>query len=368
MIQPMPPVTWVDNGDDMLRVVRHIEDTKEAALDTETTGLSRWRDHILFWSLCPDESTRYCLSRDMLEIYDKELSQNPNINWYFTNQPFDFCMLKNSGVRVPAGDSYCTLAMDWLHDENRQGRHGLKETAWEHLGLHMNTFNQTFPRKTKGETIQERLLYAMDNDFEKAISYASTDAWASFRVFRFLKESLSNQYSTTGSTLWNYFCKVEMPFTRVLYNCCQRGIQVDIGYLDELAPKIELEMEETQKEINKIAGKEINTNSPKQIGHLLFDKLGLKVVKWTSGGASGVRKPSTDASCLERWANEGVEVAQLITKYRSLSKTLGTYVTGLRKWVDPDLRIHPSLNQHITVTGRLSSSDPNLRLGGYKTM
>lgn len=367
--QYVPPVTWVDSPEDFAKFADHVRATGECALDTETTGLNRAEDHVLFWSACPDEDTRYCFSREMLPLWDAELSQDQDIKWYFTNQTFDFSMLANSGVRVPLGDSYCTLAMDWLYDENRQGRHGLKETAWDHLGLNMREFKETFKRG-KGESIQERLLRAMDEEFESAISYASLDAWATFRVFKFLQAELKKQFSGDGMCLWDYFDEVEMPFTRVLYNCCRRGVMVDLGYLDELSPKIEADILKIQKELNKIAGREINPNSVLQLRYLFFEKLGLKPIKMTSGGASGNRQPSTDASCLTQWAEEDVEAAQLLLQHRELAKMKGTYVDGLRKWVDKNMRIHPTLTQHVTVTGRLSSVDPNLqnlpRPGGDK--
>lgn len=359
-LQWVPPVTWVDNGDDMMRVVRHIEDTREAALDTETTGLDRRHDHVLFWSLCPDEQTRYCLSREMLRIFSKELAPNPDINWYFTNQPFDFNMLANTGVRVPEGDSYCTLAMDWLRDENRTGRHGLKETAWDYLGLNMKEFKATFPRK-KGESIQDALLRCMEQEPDKAKSYASLDAWATFRVYHKIKHDLERMYNMEGTALWDYFCEVEVPFTRVIYNCGRRGIMVDVGYLDELGPNIQKELDKLQKEINRHAGREINTNSTPQLRWLLFEKLGLTPVSYTSGGASGNRQPSTNEASLKVWAADDIPIAKTLLKFRELSKAKSTYVNGLLKWVDDELRIHPTLTQHVTVTGRLSSVDPNLQ-------
>jgi DNA polymerase-1 len=260
--------------------------------------------------------------------------------------------------------------MDWLYDENRQGRHGLKETAQEYLGLNMREFKEAFKGKKKGETLQDRLLRAMETEFESAISYASLDAWATFRVFHELKRRLGDQHSMDGMNLWDYFEEVEMPFTRVLHNLSRRGIMVDVGYLDELSPRIETDIITIQKPLNKIAGKELNPNSTPQLRHLFFDKLGIKPIKMTSGGTSGNRQPSTDASCLNRWAEDGVKAAQLLLEHRVLAKMKGTYVDGLRKWVDSELRIHPTLTQHVTVTGRLSSVDPNLqnipRPGGDK--
>jgi DNA polymerase I len=360
-IQYVPPVIWVDTPEDFMKFARHVRDAGECALDTETTGLDRTKDYVLFWSACPDEQTRYCFSREMLPLWDAELSQDQDIKWYFTNQTYDFAMLQNSGVRLPLGDCYCTLAMDWLLDENRQGRHGLKETAWDYLKLNMREFKEAFKGKKKGESYHERLLRAMEEEFESATSYASLDAWATFRVFHEIKRRLQKERNMFGERLWDYFEAVEMPFTRVLHNCCRRGVMVDLGYLEELSPKLEVDILAIQKKLNKIAGREINPNSPKQLQYLLFTKLGLKPIKMTKGGNSGVRQPSTDESCLNVWADDGVEAAELLLQHRTLTKMKGTYIDGLRRWVDKELRIHPTLTQHITVTGRLSSVDPNLQ-------
>lgn len=359
-IQIKPPVTFVDNEKDMLKFVEHVRRTKECALDTETTGLNRWKDSVVFWSACPDVKSRYCFSRDMLDIYNKHLAKDESICWYFTNMTFDFCMLRNSGVLPPRGDSYCTLAMDWLYDENRRGGHGLKETAKEYAGLNMQEFKEAFRGKGRDESLHERLLRAMDEDFVTAVDYAATDAWATFKVFHGLRKKLATQSTPSGTNLWKHFQEIEMPFTRVLYNLIRRGIMVDAGYLSDLAPIMEQDILRIERSLNKLAGKEVNLNSPLQVRWLLFDKVGLKPIKMTKGGASGKKSPAVDHEVLTKYAEEGIESCVALLEHRKLSKTLNTYVRGLAKWLDPHMRIHPTLTQHVTVTGRLSSTDPNL--------
>jgi len=361
MLQYVPPVTYVDSPEAMMKFVRHVRDTGECAMDTETTGLDRRSDHIVIWSACPDKDSRYCLSLNMLNIWDKELAPDPDLKWYFTNQTFDFSMLVNSGVRVPEGDTYCTLAMDWLYDENRQGRHGLKETMWDYCQFNMNSFKDTFGGRKRNESLPERFQRALQDDFEKTVSYASLDAWATFRVFKYLQQQLQKQENSLGQSLWDYFETYEMPFTRVLHNCCRRGIMVDVGYLDSLAPAIQIDIDELEKKLVKIAGRELNPRSNPQLRELFFGKLGLKPIKMTSGGDSGNRQPSLDEECMQIWADDGVEAAQLLLKLRELSKFKSTYVDGMRKWTDQDWRIHATMTQHVTVTGRLSSVDPNLQ-------
>lgn len=359
MLQNVPPVTYVDTGEKMMKFVRHVRDTKECAQDTETTGLDRARDRIVLWSACPDEKSIYVFTPEMLKIYDKELAKDPKIKWYYTNQTFDFCMLDSSGHLVPVGDSYCTLAMDWLHNENEG--HGLKETAWRYLGLSMPSFKDTFPGRKRKEPMYERLLRGMKEDFDNTVAYAGCDAWATFRVFHYLKKSLESQHSTQGMCYWDYFQETEAPFTRVLFEMIRRGIMIDMGHLLDIRPNIEDRLTDLQKQINKLAGKQINPRSPIQLVDLLFGDLGHEPVYYTSGGDSGNRQPSTDEGVLKTLAGRGCPVSKLLLEHRTLTKFLGTYVDGLRKWADEELRIHPTLTQHVAVTGRLSSTDPNLQ-------
>jgi DNA polymerase-1 len=292
----------------------------------------------------------------MLTIFDKELSQDSSLTWWLTNMTFDFCMLTNSGVRAPTGPAYCTLAMDWLHDENRSGFHGLKDTALHYCGLNMISFKDTFEKEHKEDTVEQRLLRGLKNDFRGAINYASFDAYATYRVKDVLRDKLADEEMVNSQSLWDYYREIELPFTRVLFNLIRRGIMVDTGYLEDLKPKLADTAMRLERQINKIAGKEINLKSTKQLRWLLFEKMGLKPIKKTE-----TQEPSTDESVLSFYAEEGIEICELITKLRKVNKINGTYVEGLSKWADHDGRIHPTLTQHVTVTGRLSSVDPNLQ-------
>ena len=359
MLQAVPPVTFVDTPEKMMRVVKHVRATKECGMDTETTGLDRARDKIVIWSLCPEENQMYCITKEMLKIYAKELAKDPSIKWYFTNQTFDFCMIDNTGFPVPIGETYDTLAMDWLHNEN--DGHGLKETAWRYLELQMPSFKDTFPGRKRGEPMYERLLRGLEEDKENAITYAAEDAWASLRVGRHLKKELEREHNSVGVSLWDYFREVEMPYTRVLFEMIRRGIMIDLGHLADIRPNVVERLENLHKSINKLAGKQINPRSPIQLVKLLFQQLGHEPVSYTSGGESGNRQPSTDEGVLKILASRGCPISKLLLEHRMLTKFLGTYIDGLAKWADAECRIHPTLTQHVVVTGRASSVDPNLQ-------
>jgi DNA polymerase-1 len=345
----------------MEQVCREVRDIGMAGLDTETTGKDDWmKDFVLFWSLSTGAGNRYCLSKRMLDIFDQELAGDPNILWAMTNANFDRCMLANSGVRDLAGPVHCTLVMDWMHNENRTGRHGLKQTSLDHLGLNMNEFKKVF-KKQKGETYQDTLLRMMKEEPDKAIDYASMDAWASLELWKFLKAKLEAEPAVTGVPLWTLYDKIEVPYSKTLYHNIRNGLMLDQGWLKQIRVPITEKMDEVLYKFYKLAGEEVNLNSPKQLVELFINKLGKKPIKWTSGGKSGNKQPSVDESVLKIWAADGDPHANLLMEYRSLGKVRGTYIDGMLNRVGADGRIHPVINQHITVTGRLSSSDPNLQ-------
>jgi DNA polymerase I len=168
-----------------------------------------------------------------------------------------------------------------------------------------------------------------------------------------------------GYTMYDYFHGVEVPFTKVLYKMERRGLTVDAGYLRGLQGPMEDEMRRIEKEFARAASQNeprlLNLQSVNDVRWFFFELLGKTPTKMTDGGKTGIKKPSVDAEVLEDWAGEGDQWAQLLLKYRGIAKIHGTYVVGLQEWLDPMCRIHTSLNQTGTVTGRLSSSEPNLQ-------
>ena len=362
MWHKLPLPEWIDAPERMLRVCREIKDLGRTALDTETTGLDTRRDYVKFWSLCPQPGVRYCLSADMLQILNQELGQDPDITWIFTNAVYDTQVMENTGIPLFAGKIHCTIIMDTLHDENREGFHGLKACARDHLKLNMNEFKGVFEPK-KGESLPEAMDRIMKHAPEKAIDYASMDAWASLGVHDWLKDQLEAFQCPTGITLMDYFTKLEAPYTKVLHRMMRRGVMTSREHFENLRVPLERDMADLSRQLARIAGREININSHPQVRKLLFDQqdgLGLRPIKWSSGGRSGIRQPSTDEETLEILAEEKkIEEAQIILRFRSLSKTYGTYVKGILKFIREDDRIYTSIKQNKR-TGRISSTQPNL--------
>jgi DNA polymerase-1 len=152
------------------------------------------------------------------------------------------------------------------------------------------------------------------------------------------------------------FDEIEMPLMPVLADMERTGVAIDIEFFGAMSRKLDVELNLVQEEIYKLAGRELNINSPMQLREVLFNQMGLPIKKRTKTG------PSTDAEVLEQLAIEGHQLPRLIIEYRELAKLKSTYIDTLPALVDSATnRLHTSFNQTVTSTGRLSSSDPNLQ-------
>src|SRR5699024_7125221 len=151
------------------------------------------------------------------------------------------------------------------------------------------------------------------------------------------------------------FENLEIPLAKILAKMEHTGIQVDVDRLKGMGEGLLTRLDEIEKKIHELAGSTFNINSPKQLGVVLFEDLGLQVIKKTKTGYS------TAADVLEKLEGEH-EIIEHILLYRQLKKLQSTYVEGLLKVVHPDSnKIHTRFNQALTQTGRLSSTEPNLQ-------
>ncbi len=164
---------------------------------------------------------------------------------------------------------------------------------------------------------------------------------------------LAEQVEARGAT--SLLEEVELPLVRVLARMEQAGIQIDVGYLEELGASLRDRLGTLEGKIHDAAGEPFNVNSTLQLRQVLFDRLGLPVSKKTPKG-----QPSTDAAVLEKLA-EDHPIVELLLEYRQLEKLRSTYVDGFLPLVAPDGRIHATFNQLAASTGRLSSEHPNLQ-------
>ena len=185
-------------------------------------------------------------------------------------------------------------------------------------------------------------------DVERATEYAAEDADITWRLYEKLSSLLQ------GDDL-QLFQDLELPLLEVLAEMEIQGMKLDQKHLQNLSTIIEGKIEDHTKKIHSIAGEEFNINSPKQLSVILFEKLGLPVIKKTKSGYS------TDVTVLEQLSEEH-ELPEVVLAYRQLGKLKSTYVDALQDEIFSKTgRVHTSFNQTVAATGRLSSSNPNLQ-------
>ena len=253
---------------------------------------------------------------------------------------FEWVVLKRYGINLEAM-IFDTMIASYLLDPGGQ-THALDRVCAEHLGEAICSYEDLTGRG-KGQ------VNFVEINFEKALDYACCDVETCWRLVPLLRRKLEE------NKLQELYELIELPLTEVLAHMEYTGILVDSKKLEELSIEFQKALDQKAALIYEMAGEEFNIQSPKQLGTILFDKIGLRVLKKTKSG------PSTDTSVLEELTLEH-PVAEQVLGYRTLSKLKGTYADALPKLVRADTgRIHTSFNQAVTATGRLSSSNPNLQ-------
>ena len=258
------------------------------------------------------------------------------------NIKFDMQVLVNQGITA-GGVWFDTMLASYLLNPARQG-HGLDALAQEHLGHKMISY-----KEVTGSGKEQRNFSQVD--IAEAARYGAEDAdatWLLYRIFAPLLE-------TRGAE--PLFRSVEMPLVTILADMENQGVLLDLPLLADLSADFSGRMALLEEQVFTVAGVRFNLNSPKQLGEVLFEQMGLKSAKKTKGKTGF----STDNEVLTALAEEH-EIARLIVDYRSMAKLKSTYTDALPRLVNRRTgRVHTSYNQTVTNTGRLSSSEPNLQ-------
>lgn len=333
------------------------------AIDTETTGLINWKDIPLYWSLAWGQK-RATLHASLLP-YFREIFDDPAKHWIFANAKFDMHMLANVGVKL-AGKIVCTQVQHSLLYDDKP--HDLKFMAKHLLGWTWADFQDQFGKIGKKQTAEDVIRRAETENLALLVEYAANDSWGTWNCYLELEKqlrlalthSLFREKPPYINTLHDLFWKVEMPYTKVLWKMERHGIRIDQEQLIRAEPGIIREIVRIEKEIAKQVGYVLNPKSPQQLTKYFFDEQKLQPSRWTKGGKSGVRSPSTDKVALDRIAEEH-PVGQLVLDHRLYTKLHGTYITGLVDLLDPNGYIHTSYHQDVARTGRISSKSPNLQ-------
>ncbi len=257
------------------------------------------------------------------------------------NMKYDWLMLSQSGINMMGLDD--TMLMSYVLDAGRSG-HGMDALAKEHLG------HECIAYKELTGTGKSAITFDMV-DIEKATRYAAEDADVTLRLWRVLKPRLVSEKMTS------VYERLERPLIEVVAKMEQRGISVDRQILSRLSGELAQAAAGLEAEIHQLAGREFNAGSPKQLGEILFDEMGLPGGKKTKTGAW-----QTGVQVLEELAAEGHELPRKIIGWRQLTKLKSTYTDALPGFINKETgRVHTSYSMASTSTGRFSSSDPNLQ-------
>jgi len=257
------------------------------------------------------------------------------------NAKFDANVLRRAGLPLE-GLAFDTMLASYVLDPGRRS-HSIDLLAVEFLGHPMASL-EALVGKGKDEVPMDVAPISCVAEF------AGAEAEASLR----LREIFEAQLTLHGQR--ELLADIELPLSSVLADMERMGVCIDIEWFRSLQARFRAERERIEREIYSVAGSEFNINSNQQLRVILFDQLGLPVLKRTPTG------PSTDASVLQELAEEGHQLPTLLMDYREISKLESTYLDTLPELVHPaDGRLHTSFNQTVAATGRLSSSDPNLQ-------
>jgi len=292
----------------------------------------------------PEGSTRASgqLHRETVLELLRPLMENPELRKVGQNIKFDMQVLATYGFRV-AGVWFDTMLASYLLNPSRSGN-GLDALSQEHLNHKMISYSEVTGSGKDQINFSEVAI-------EDASRYACEDADATWLLRRKFEPAV------TASGMEDLFHTIEMPLVSILAEMENHGVLLDTKMLASLSTDFTARLSELEGRIFELAGGPFNLNSPKQMGEVLFERMGLQSGKKTKG-RTGL---STDNEVLNALAEEH-EIARLILDYRGVSKLKSTYSDALPRLVNPRTgRVHTSYNQTVTATGRLSSSDPNLQ-------
>ncbi len=350
-----PPGAYraVVDWEDFASVLDSLKRAGRFALDLETTSLDPMRAEVVGLALAwtEGEAVYVPVAHTGLEAPNQlersevlnalgPLLADPALKKVGQNIKYDWVVLANAGVELK-GVAFDTMVASYVLNPSRR-RHNLAGLALEHFNYTMTTYEDVAGKGAKQVSFDQVPI-------EAATAYACEDADYTLR----LADELSSEVES--SSLAPLLYELEMPLIEVLVAMERWGVKIDAAVLRDLSKELEGQIEALATRIYTLAGEEFNIKSPVQLRAILFERLGLPVLKRTKTG------PSTDHEVLEQLALQHDLPAEVVN-YRALSKLKSTYVDALPALIHPATgRIPTSFNQTVTATGRLSSSDPNLQ-------
>ena len=341
-------ISEIDELDDW---IKEAEEVGELAIDTETTSVDPHQASLVGISLSSKvgkacyipvgHKSKKNLDKKSVLSKLKPLLEDPSIKKIGQNIKFDFIILYREGISISPMED--TMLMSYVLDAGKN-RHNMDTLSELHLGHKTTTFKELVGSGKKE-------INFSDVELDKAKDYAAEDADITFRLY---KKFIKNLKSEKMINIYEIF---EKPMIEILAFMEMKGIKIDSNFLKSLSLKFEKKIEKLEKEFFKIAQKEFNIGTPKQLGDIIYNDLKIAGLKKTRKGGF-----ATNASVLEDLAFKGHKFPQLVLDWRQVSKLKNTYSDALPEHVNPTTkRVHTSFLLAATTTGRLASSDPNLQ-------
>lgn len=331
------------------------------AIDTETNSLTPAKADLVGVSICitpgkaayipighggsgdllgGGEDTPQLTKQDVMKAM-KPVLEDPAVLKVGHNIKYDMQLFMHENIMMHPVDD--TMLLSYVLDGTSK-KHNMDDLSKDLLAHEPISFKEVVGSGKNQKTFDEIPV-------QEALNYAAEDADITARFHKILKPRLAQEKMTSVYEL------IERPLVPIIAKMEFAGVKVDPNVLNTLSQDFAKRMVELEKEIHKLAGTNFNIGSPKQIGEILFDQMGLDGGKKTKSG-----QYSTDASTLEKLAHEGHEIVQKILDWRGLSKLRSTYTESLKDQINSRTgRVHTSYSMAGTSTGRLASSDPNLQ-------
>ncbi len=331
-----------------------IENAALTALDTETTSLDSFAARIVGISLSVEPGAACYiplahtapgvadqLPRDQVLAKLKPWLEAVDRKKVLQNAKYDQHVFANHDIAL-AGVAHDTMLQSYVVESDKG--HDLGQLCTRHLGLETIAYEDLCGKGAKQIGFDQV-------DLERAATYAAEDADVTLRIHHVLHPRLAAEPG-----LSRIYHDIELPARQVIWQMERTGILIDGEQLARQSHEMGQKIMALEARAYELAGQPFNLASPKQLGEILFGKLGLPVKKKTASGA-----PSTDEEVLSELALD-YPLPQLLLEHRSLSKLKGTYTDKLPRMINPDTgRVHTHFAQASVVTGRLASSDPNLQ-------
>ncbi|MDS4317896.1 DNA polymerase I [Pseudomonas aeruginosa] len=338
--------------------LKKLEEAELIAFDTETTSIDAQQAQVVGVSFAVKEGeAAYVplahsymgvpeqLDRDAVLRALKPLLEDPKKLKVGQHAKYDINVLANASTPIALrGVAYDTMLESYVLDSTAT-RHDMDSLALKYLGHSTIRFEDIAGKGAKQLTFDQIAI-------EQAGPYAAEDADVALRLHQALWQKLE-----AIPSLARVLTDIEMPLVPVLARIERNGALVDANLLGIQSHELGEKMVVLERQAYDLAGQEFNLGSPKQLGAILYDKLGLPVLSKTATG-----QPSTAEAVLAELAEQDFELPKVIMQYRSMSKLKSTYTDRLPEQINPRTgRIHTSYHQAVAATGRLSSSDPNLQ-------